>query len=82
VRSVTGPLSAEETPTEFSRRMGISLNTFSRKVRRPDCPQNFEATEGPSGRFKSLRASPELEQFMRTDPRRLRKENGNAGAKT
>jgi hypothetical protein len=59
-----------ETPAEFAQRMGIALKTFSRKVRRQDCPQNFEANEGRTGRFISLRASPELERFMRTDPRK------------
>jgi hypothetical protein len=62
-----------ETPSEFAARMGIPLKTFSRKVRHPKCPQNFEADEGPSGRFKSLRASRELEHFMRTDPRKGRR---------
>ena len=58
-----------ETPSEFAARMGIPLKTFSRKVRHPKCPQNFEADEGPSGRFIRLRASPELEAFMRLDLR-------------
>jgi hypothetical protein len=58
-------LHREETPGEFAARIGIALKTFSRKVRLPDCPQNFEADEGPSGRFKSLRASRELEAYMK-----------------
>jgi len=58
-----------ETPGAFARRLGVTLKTFSRKVRHPDCPQNFDAEESKSGRFKSLRASPELEIFMKTNPR-------------
>jgi len=55
----------EETVPEFSARMGIHPHTFSRKVRQPACPQNFETVEGPSGRIMKLRASPELEEFMK-----------------
>lgn|GEM_PF-5107072 len=58
-----------EKPNEFALRIGIDAGTFSRKVKRPDCPQNFECTEGATGRIISLRASKELEHFMRTDPR-------------
>jgi hypothetical protein len=58
-----------ETPTEFSRRMGMKVNAFSRKVRRSDCPQNFEAVEGKTGRIVRLKASPELEAYMRADGR-------------
>ncbi len=66
---------AEETPAEFAKRMGIALKTFSRKVRRPDCPQNFVSREGRSGRFISLRASRELEEFMQADPRKGKTKN-------
>jgi hypothetical protein len=68
-------LRERETPGQFAARIGIALKTFSRKIRHPQCPQNFDAEEGPTGRFKSLRASPELEAFMRADPRTTRHEN-------
>ena len=66
----------EETVPEFAARMGIHANTFSRKVRQPDCPQNFQTVEGPSGRIMKLRASRELENFMRD--RRKAKEPSHA----
>jgi len=64
----------EESPTEFSRRMGIAITTFSRKVRLPRCPQDFEALEGRTGRIIRLRASIDLENFMRNDVRSARQQ--------
>lgn len=59
------PLHPQETVPQFAARMGIHPDTFSRKVHSPACPQNFEAEEGRTGRIQSLRASRELENFMR-----------------
>ena len=59
----------EMSPAEFSARLGIRNNAFSRKVRHEDCPQNFESIEGKTGRIIKLMASPELEAFMRADGR-------------
>jgi hypothetical protein len=53
----------------FAWRMGMKPKHLSRKIRHPDCPQNFEAREGASGRIIELRPTPELEQFIRTDQR-------------
>lgn len=58
------PLHAKETPSQFCERIGIAPQTFSRKVRRPDCPQDFEAERGPAGRIVCLKASANLEDFM------------------
>ena len=55
----------EESPSEFAARIGIRLSTFSRKLRLSTCPQNFLSIDGRSGRIVRLRASPELEKFMR-----------------
>src|SRR5581483_7549486 len=61
-----------ETPTEFARRLRIPLKTVSRKLHRPDCPQNYTAREGPTGRIVMLIASADLEKFMLSNPRTLR----------
>ena len=58
-----------ETFSNFAWRMGVTVNTASRKIRDPRCPQNFEVQEGATGRISALRASAELEEFIRSDPR-------------
>src|SRR4051812_3321797 len=60
-----------ETPAEFVARMRTSQKTFSRKMSDERCPQNSEIDYGPSGRVLRLRASRELEEFMR-DRRKTR----------
>jgi hypothetical protein len=60
-----------ESPSDFAWRIGVPLKTVSRKLRHPKCPQNFQCHEGPSGRVSWLMASPELETFMRTNPRSI-----------
>ena len=59
------PLHTKESVQHFCTRIGIHLGTFSRKIRLPKCPQNFECDRGPSGRFIWLCASKELEEFMK-----------------
>jgi hypothetical protein len=63
-------LHESETPSEFAWRIGVPLKRVSRKLRHPDCPGNFRTVEGPSGRVVRLEASPELEAFIKTDPRK------------
>jgi hypothetical protein len=58
-----------ETPGEFARRIGVPLKTVSRKFRHRLCPEDFHTHEGETGRIVRLRASRELETFMRTNPR-------------
>lgn len=58
-----------ETLGNFAWRIGVPIKTVSRKLRHTKCPQDFEAHEGPSGRVVAIRSTPELEAFMRKDPR-------------
>jgi hypothetical protein len=60
-----------ETLGNFAWRIGVPIKTVSRKLRHPKCPQNFETSEGPTGRVVLLRSTPELETFMRINPRSI-----------
>jgi len=62
-----------ETPAQFCQRVKIHIGTFSRKIRLPKCPDNFESDRGPKGRINWLSASRELEQFMQTNINEIRK---------
>jgi hypothetical protein len=64
VVGLPSPLHSKETPTQFCARIGLHVGTFSRKVRLPECPTNFECQRSPGGRIAWLRASRELDEFM------------------
>jgi hypothetical protein len=57
-------LHKKETPSQFYKRIGISHNTFCRKIRDPRCPTDFEMHAPTGRRTVWLRASPRLEEFM------------------
>ena len=61
-----------ETLSNFAWRIGVPLKRVSRKLGRADCPP-FHATFGRLGSVRCLVATPELERFMRTDPRKGKK---------
>jgi formyltetrahydrofolate hydrolase len=63
-------LHEKETPSEFAARMGIHITSLPRTLRNADCPKDFEARYGGTGRRMIwLRASAALEEFIRDNKR-------------
>ncbi len=61
-----------ETVKDFCARIGIRVQSFSRSVRRSDCP-DFVSYEGPTGRIIRLEASDALEGYLSAENRYLRR---------
>jgi len=53
----------KETPTEFCKRVGISVMTFHRRRKQPGCPEYFRQV-GRTGRVILLISNPALEAWM------------------
>ena len=66
----TTPLHAKETPTQFCERVGLSITSFRRTLRRPCCPNDYETRAGARGQIVWIRASRALEEFIRENQAR------------